>query len=122
MFYFSVSEDGIVGVCDCVATDSNVIDISYFGGSDTILYSMDIYHKPFSTTKASSEEDLVSRAMFGFTRLGSTIGNETKVRDHEIVKRLNGWAQKQGQIEQMRSEGYSYSLESLRKRGHEEEM
>lgn len=119
---FSVSEDSMVGVCDCIATESNVINISTLGGSDTVLYSMDIYHKPFSTADKSSKEDLVSRAMFGSARMGNTIGNGTKGGHQELVRRLNEWAQRQGQIEHSGRKGYTYSLESLRKRGNEEEM
>ena len=123
LFTFATSEDATLGLCDYVATESNVIDMTVLGGSDTVLYSMDVSHKPFSTTNRSSKEGMISRTMFGFSRLNNTEDSEgVDQNNQQLVNQLNRWAQSQEQDGQRGSLGYSYSLESLRKRSHEEEM
>ena len=110
-----------LGECNCVATEHNVIDVTVLGGSETILYSLDIYHEPFSTTIKSSKEKLESGRLFGSTRLDGLGGDEVKDNDQGIVGALNGWAQNQAAESQTECKPYSYSLESLRKRGQEDE-
>ena len=110
-----------LGACNCIATEHNVVDITVLGGSEIILYSMDVYHEPFSTTIKSNKENLESGVMFGITRLNDLSGDELEDKDHSIVGAMNAWAQRQGAESQTDCKPYSYSLESLRKRGQEDE-
>ena len=107
--------------CNCIATEHNVVDITVLGGSGTILYSMDIYHEPFSTTIKSDKEKLTLGVIFGSTRLNDWGGDGIENKVESIVGALNGWAQSQGVENQTEYKPYSYSLESLRKRGQEDE-
>ena len=110
-----------LGACKCIETEHNVIDITVLGGSGIILYSMDIYHEPFSTTIKSDKEKLESGVIFGSTRLNDCGGDGIENKDQSIVGALNRWVQGQGIESQTEYKPYSYSLESLRKRGQEDE-
>lgn len=110
-----------LGACESMKTEHNVVDITVLDGNETILYSMDIYHEPFSTTIKSDKEKLEPGEIFGSTRLNNLGGDKIKHKDHTVAGALNGWARSQGLERQTEYEPHSYSLESLRKRGQEDE-
>lgn len=121
LLLFSVNENTMVGECDCRPTKLNVIDVAILANSTDVLYSMDVHHEPFSTSTLSREEEVSMKTAFGCMNLTnvaeSQIGAEGSDAQ-QIIRKLNRWAQMYGHNV---PKAYSSSLESLRKRGYEEE-
>ena len=115
---FAFDEDAKLEYQQCLVTKFNVIDIAFVDENGTILCSMDISHEPYSTRKLQKTMNVKLWDMFCTFDVSRT--EKDKGRPFQaMVDKLNGWAQAQHRVVQRPYHEYSYSLESLRKRGNE---
>ena len=103
----------------------NILDVAIVDNSCTIIYSLDCFHEPFSTTTITDLDDQRAKAMIGSLTLDSF--GCWKQRDimQDVMGNIEFKARKNaGHIKQGNDRGslssLLYSLENLRKRGYDE--
>lgn len=127
LFIFLVDTDAKVNFKASVPLESNVIDVVFIPQSESVLYSMDAVHQPFSTTTMASAEEQESRPSVGAvqaTKLGWERKSEGTMELVAVMKRqlenqpncMHDGDMKTGSVREL-----LYNLESLRKRSSEGE-
>lgn len=127
LFMFLVDSDAKISFKASVPLESNVIDVVFIPQSESVLYSMDAVHQPFSTTAMASAEEQESRPSVGAvqaTKLGWERKSEgtmglVAVLERQLKNQANymqNGKMKGGSVREL-----LYNLENLRKRISEDE-
>jgi len=129
LFMFSLSPGNIIEPNGSVSLEGNVLDVVCLKGWDYIVYSMDTIHKPFSTTVTADDQDQIVRFAIGAVRFNSAISSYEKIVApiRNLVTVMERVIKTQPSVSQeAKAKGRStkellYGLESLRKRGSDEQ-
>jgi len=127
LFMFLVDSDAKVSFKASVSLEGNVIDVVFIPPSESVVYSMDAVHKPFSTTIVACAEEQESRPSVGAvqaTKLGWE--RDTEATRGLVVVMQECLGNQPDILEDGKMKGGSmrellYNLEGLRKRGSEDE-
>ncbi len=110
--------------------EGNVIDVVVIQDQGAVVYSMDTVHKAFSTTTVASDQAQKKRFAIGVMKITQNAMSEMFMQqgqDPQLVTAMEQCIQRQSFIhENPTAKGKSmrdllYGLESLRKRGGEEQ-
>lgn len=127
LFQFSVDSNATLSHTSSCALESNVIDVVYMPQSESLIYSMDAVHQPFSTTVVASAAQQKSRPSVGAMH-ATELGLE---KDCESIRSLVAMMQscldnqpcvsEDGESKGTSMRELIYSLENLRKRVSEDD-
>lgn len=120
--------DDTMGFIGTVPLEGNVIDFAILQEQGTVVYSMDTIHEPFSTTAVASDLKQQTRPSIGATSSGSMFAPpEKNVGSHgKLIASMEQCVKDQPFVmQEAPGKGRSmrellYGLESLRKRGGED--
>ena len=110
--------------------EGNVIDVVVIQDQGAVVYSMDTVHKAFSTTTVASDQAQKERLTVGVMKITQNVMPEMFMQqrqDPQLVTAMEQCIQRQSFVhENLAAKGKSmrdllYGLESLRKRGGEEQ-
>lgn len=125
---FLMDSDAKLNFEASVSLEHNLIDVIFVPQLDSVVYSMDAVHQPFSTTVGSSTEEQVPRRSVGAMR-ATNVGWETNTEATRmlVVSMENALAIQPINSEETSTERRSlqellYHLENLRKKGSEGEI
>ena len=108
----------------------NVIDVAFIQDEGAVVYSMDTVHEAFSTTRVANDQAQKERFSIGVMKITQNARSELCMQQHQhpqLVTAMEQCIQRQAIIhENSTAKGKSmrdllYGLESLRKRGGEEQ-
>ncbi len=127
LFMFLVDSDANVSFKASVSLEGNVIDVMFIPQIESVVYSMDAMHQPFSTTTLANAEEQESRPSVGAVQ-ANKLGWE---KESEATRGLVASMRKQldnqpNALQDGKTKGGSvrellYNLESLRKRSSEDD-
>lgn len=126
---FLINSDAELEFQASVSLQNNVIDMVFVQQIDSVVYSMDTVHQPFSTTIGSSNYEQGLRRSVGamqVTDLGWEINTEaTKIlvgsMEDALAMRSTSSEETSSSMERKSLKELLYSLENLRKRGSDGE-
>lgn len=132
LFYFrmdiEVEKMEYVGTCGPLI--GNVIDVVAVQDQGAVVYSMDTVHEAFSTSTVANDQAQKERSIIGVTKITQNTMSEMCLQQSQhlqLVTAMEQCIQRQSVIhENSTAKGKSmrdllYGLESLRKRGGEEQ-
>ena len=110
--------------------EGNVIDVAVIQDQRAVVYSVDTVHEPFSTTMVTNDQAQKERSTIGLMKITQNANVEMCMQQHQhpqLITAMEQCIQRQSFIyENSMAKGKSmrdllYGLESLRKRGGEEQ-
>ena len=130
LFVFTVGEKGAMVFNTSICTESNVVGLTVLRNHNSIIYSMDTLHRAFSTDLIASTEKGDSRSMVGslIYCTDTDTWKENEGLQETLTVAMRECAESNLGISQAGvAKGKSvtellYGLESLRKRGSENEV
>lgn len=129
LFIFTLGEKAHIEVNTTIHTESNVIGLTVLRDQSSVVYSMDTFHQAFSTDAQDTGKQ-ISRSLVGSLNYctESQTWQENRALQSKLVAATSDWADSHLHVPQaVATEGKSltdllYGLESLRKRGSENEI
>lgn len=127
IFMFLMNSDAELTFQTSISLEYNVIDMVFVPQIDSVVYSMDTVHQPFSTTVGSSNEEQGLRRSVGAlqaTDVGWEINTGTTkflVESMENAVTSQPTSSEETTVERRSLKELLYNLENLRKRGSEGE-
>ncbi len=109
----------------CIRLAGNVIDVAALHDKSTIIYSLDNYHNPSSTTTIASAQEQVSRPMIGCMSFNDSGQWERAKFMENALARMEKSAKDQEPIDSGVENGTPlrdllYGIGNIRKRGQED--
>lgn len=129
LFIFSLSSDAIITPQSSITLEGNVLDLVCLKEQDFVFYSVDTTHQPLSSNIDVNDQDEIVPRAIGVLRYNSETTSYEKIvtPSPDLALAMESAIRNQSSVSEVpKAKGQStrdffYGLESLRKRGSEEQ-